>query len=281
MNPLEVICDKIIVIGLTRRLDRRAAFNAEMAAIGVSSYQWFNGFDKPVDHNRQPSGNKGCTESHRAVLDAIVFNGWKRVAVFEDDAMVRPQYVQTFNAVLDDALRELPINARLTYLGAGYACNPKRRIGPHIIEINRMLTTSSYIITGEMAREMAPHISGVGPIDNLFHSHTEKGGCYCIQPRLFIQRETMSDLTDQTVNYEGSMTDAHHEEMLLDGKVEERGSELVLRGRLQRRELAAPNDANGETVIVEGELYRIVRLELPAHRPSWYRDEPCTYVLSK
>jgi hypothetical protein len=77
------------------------------------------------------------------------------------------------------------------------------------------------------------------------------------------------------------MTDARHEEMLLDGTVENRGGELILRGRLQRRELAAPHDANGEEVIVDGELYRIVRLELPAHRPSWYRDEPCTYVLKR
>lgn len=281
MNPLEEYCDQIIVIGLARRTDRRAAFGAEMNAIGLTRYRWFDGFDKPVDHNGQPSGNKGCTESHRAVLDAIVFNGWNRVAVFEDDAMVRIAYRDTFNASLNDALRELPADARLTYLGGGYACNAKRRISPRVIEIKRMLTTSSYIITGEMAREMAPHVSGVGPIDNLFHAHTEKGGCYCIQPRLFIQRETVSDLTDQTVNYEGSMTDARHEEMLLDGKVERRGDELILRGRLQRRELAAPHDANGEEVIVEGELYRIVRLELPAHRPSWFRDEPCTYVLRK
>jgi hypothetical protein len=67
--------------------------------------------------------------------------------------------------------------------------------------------------------------------------------------------------------------------MLLDGAVEQRGNELILRGRLQRRELAAPNDANGEEVIVEGKLYHIIRIELPAHRPSWFRNEPATYVL--
>lgn len=281
MNVLETFCDKIIVIGLARRTDRRPAFMAEMDAIGVTKYQWFNGYDKPADHNGQPSGNKGCTESHRAVLDAIVFNGWRKVAVFEDDAMVRPEFVHTFNAVLYDALREMPADARLIYLGGGYACNPKRRVGRHVIEINRMLTTSSYVITGDMAREMAPHISGVGPIDNLFHAHTEKGGCYCIQPRLFIQRETVSDLTDQTVNYEGSMTDARHEEMLLDGTVEQRGDELILRGRLQRRELAAADDANGDQIIADGELYHIVRIELPPRRGPWFRDEPVTYVLTK
>jgi hypothetical protein len=100
-------------------------------------------------------------------------------------------------------------------------------------------------------------------------------------PRLFIQRETKSDLTDQTVNYEGSMTDCRHEDMMLDGVIEVRRDELILRGKLQRRELAAPADMNGEEVIVDGQLYRIIRLELPEHPASWYRGEPVTYVLKK
>ena len=281
MNPLERICDKIIVIGLERRADRREAFNREMAQLGITRYEWFNGYDKPLDHNSVPSGNKGCTESHRAVLDLIVHNGWDRVAVFEDDAMVRPDFRGQFNDLLVTSLAELPEGWKLCYLGGGYACNAKRRVSPHIIEINRMLTTSSFVITGKMAREMAPYISGVGPIDNLFNGFTERGNCYCITPRLFIQRETKSDLTDQTVNYEGSMTDARHEEMMLDGVIEVRRDELILRGKLQRRELAAPSDMNGEEVIVDGELYRIIRLELPEHPASWYRSEPITYVLKK
>ena len=280
MNPLERICDKIIVIGLERRTDRRDAFNREMAQLGITSHEWFNGYDKPLDAG-VPSGNKGCTESHRAVLDLIVHHGWERVAVFEDDAMVRPDFRGQFNDLLVNSMAELPEEWKLCYLGAGYACNAKRRVSAHIIEINRMLTTSSFIITGKMAREMAPYISGVGPIDNLFHRFTEPGGSFCITPRLFIQRETKSDLTDQTVNYEGSMTDARHEEMMLDGVIEHRHDELILRGKLQRRELAAPGDMNGEEVIVDGKLYRIIRLEIPEHPASWYRSEPVTYVLKK
>lgn len=281
MNPLEAFCDKIIVIGLARRTDRRLAFVREMEKIGVANYQWFDGYDRPEDHNGKPSGNKGCTESHRAVLDVIAFHRWNRVAVFEDDAMVRPEFLESFSAVLSKAINEIPAHAKLTYLGGGYGCNPVRRVSPQIIEIKRMLTTSSYIITGQMAREMAPHIGGIGPIDNLFNGFTEKGSCYCIYPRLFIQRETYSDLTDQTVNYEGSMTDANHEEMLLDGTVERLGERLILNGRLQRRELAASHDMDGTQVIVEGKIYTIVSLQLPSHRASWFRNEPVTYILKE
>lgn len=277
MTLLSDFCDQIIVIGLARRMDRRRLFNEEMAKIGVTRFSWFDGYDKPVDHNGQPSGNKGCTESHRAVLDAIAYHRWDRVAVFEDDAMVRPSLLPEFNTLLAASLAEVPLNARLIYLGGGYACNAKRRVAPHVIEINRMLTTSSYIINGSMAREMAPYISGVGPIDNLFHSFTEKGGSYCIQPRLFIQRETVSDLTDQTVNYEGSMTDSRHEEMLLEGRWLEPGRTFA--GPLMRRELAAPHDMYGETVIVDGKEYVIEKMELPAHKASWFRGEQVTYYL--
>lgn len=281
MSPLEYIFDKIIVIGLARRTDRRALFIQEMAKLGVKNFEWFDGYDKPVDHNGQPSGNKGCSESHRAVLDTIVFNKWRNAVVFEDDAMVRPQFIETFNQIFLQAMSEVPAGAKIIYLGGGYGCNPVRRIGPCVIEIRRMLTTSSYIITGEMAREMAPHISGVGPIDNLFNGFTEKGNCYCIQPRLFVQRETLSDLTDQTVNYEGSMTDAAHEEMLLEGTVTKLGDDYVLSGKLQRRELAAPHDMDNTEVIVDDKLYRIASLQLPDHRAPWFRGEPVTYFLKQ
>lgn len=278
MSPLEQFCDAIIVIGLKRRIDRRELFSSEMSKIGVSRYQWFEGFDKPAN-----SGNRGCTESHRAVLDTICFHGWKNVCVFEDDAAVRPEFLtgDSFNKELRASLDAIPHDARLIYLGGGYASNPKRRVSSRVIEVDRMLTTSSYIITQGMAREMAPFISGHGPIDNLFGGFSQSGRCYCIQPRLFVQRKSMSDLTDQEADYSGSMCDSRHEEMLLDGVVEQRGNEIVLHGHLQRRELAAPNDANGEEVIVDGGTYRIQRIELPQHPPSWYRGEPVTYVLCK
>src|SRR3990167_7080230 len=83
MTALESICDAIIVIGLSRRTDRRALFEAEMAKLGIKNYQWFDGYDKP-----DGSGNRGCTESHRAFLDVINYHKWKRTCVFEDDAKV-------------------------------------------------------------------------------------------------------------------------------------------------------------------------------------------------
>lgn len=278
----ETQVDKIIVIGLARRTDRRERFDAEMKKLGIKSHVWFDGYDRPSLGGNPPSGNAGCTASHRGVLELIAFNKWERALVFEDDTIIRPDFSpETAANQLFVGLSEVPRNAEIIYLGGSYANNPKRRISKHVIEVSRMMTTSSYIINWTMAKKMAPHIYGGAPIDVLFSGFTEHGNSYCIHPRVFVQGPSMSDLTDSMAENITSMLDERHEDMLLHGNVSERNGELVLHGTLQRRELARATDADGEEVIAEGVLYKIKRLELPPHKPSWFRGEPVTYVLQK
>lgn len=270
--------DRIIVLHLERRVDRLAHVNAEMARLGISRWDWFDGYDKP-DGN----GNRGCSESHRGILELIAFNKWERVLVLEDDFALRPEFYGNFNEKFAEMIAEVPAGARIIYLGGGYADTPKRRVSKHVIEVNRMMTTSSFIIGWKMAREMAPYISGNGPIDSLFSGFTERGHCYCISPRMFVQYTSMSDLTDREVNYEMSMTDSRHEEMLVDGEWDNwRGTSCrPLRSELLRRELAASTDMNGTELIVAGERWIVIGIELPAHPAPWFRGEKVTYLLAR
>ncbi len=270
--------DRIIVLHLERRTDRLRHVIAELERIRFDCdprIEWFNGYDKPAGN-----GNRGCSESHRGILEVIAFNKWENVLVLEDDATLRPTFRDDFRQQFTELITEVPDDAKIVYLGGGYADAPKRRVSPHVIEVNRMLTTSSFLIGWRMAREMAPYISGVGPIDNLFGEFTAKGQCYCVSPRMFVQYTSMSDLSDREVDYEPSMTDTRHEEMLLEGVLQPLSGGLFrLDSKLNRREVAAPKDMDGEEVIVGTAHYRVVSLALPSHLPPWYRGEEVTYIL--
>lgn len=268
MNTLLNYVEAIIVINLARRQDRWQHCLREFASIGVSPSQLlrFDAYDKPDN-----SGNRGCTESHRGVLEWIAREKWERVLVCEDDITVRPEYRDNFHDTFAQISAEIPADAKIVYLGGGYASNPKRKYSPHLIEIDRMLTTSSFLIGWKMAREMAPYISGVGPIDNLFGGFTAKGNCYCSYPRLFVQYTTLSDLTDREADYGPSMCDTRHEEMLLDGTWIADG---LFRTVLTRRELTQARDIFGDTVIVDGKTYTVRGINTPTERGPWYRGAP-------
>ena len=276
MNSLQQYVDAIIVINLARRQDRWLHCRFELQSIGIHEEEIlrFDAYDKPAN-----SGNRGCTESHRGVLEWIAREKWERVLVCEDDIAVRPEYRDHFNDTFEQIAREIPADAKITYLGGGYANNPIRRHSPHLIEISRMLTTSSYLIGWKMAREMAPYISGVGPIDNLFHGFTEKGHCYCSQPRLFVQYTSLSDLTDREADYGPSMCDTRHEEMLMEGTWNAAGEFITT---LTRRELTIANDMVGDTAIIDGQQYkvRLARAINPSNpNGPWYRGQAMALVL--
>lgn len=206
---------KIIVINLRRRRDRLAHFLDQMDSIGVSvaDITVFEGYDKP-ELQGVPNGNLGCTASHRGVLELIAFNRWERVCVFEDDATVRAAYAPNFDVHFEHAFLDVPQDFDICYLGAHYANDPIRKVTARVVECSRVLTTSSYVIGWKQARKMAPHISGVGPIDNLFGDFTAKGGSYVLFPRLFVQYTNQSDLTGQMAENTTCMEDKSHEQVL-------------------------------------------------------------------
>lgn len=288
-NILNVHFEKIFVINLAKRTDRWEHFKTQLGRMGNPQVERFEAYGDVVDHTGKVNGNCGCTASHRALLELIAFHRWKHVLIFEDDAKVRkeveddtpqrklvPLDLTRFENLIDYMVTEAG-DYDMLYLGGSYGENPKRRHSKHVIQTNSVMTTSSYAVTWQQARKMAPYIGGVGPIDSLYHQFNRESKCFMIQPRLFVQYPNFSDLTESQCENETSMTDLAHEEMLIEGKWT-MGS--MLESRLYRRELAAPHDMDGSVVIVEGKPYRIIALDLPDHKPSWFRGEPVTYQLS-
>jgi GR25 family glycosyltransferase involved in LPS biosynthesis len=203
--------DAVIWIGSREhRPDRADLLEAQLERYGIEATH-FNAHWKPLDHLGNPSGNMGCTASHRGVLELICHNEWWRTLILEDDAMfVSDDWPDQFDAMI----REVPDDWAFLFLGASYAEAPKRRVSGSVIQANGLMTTSSYGITYEMARLMAPHISGIGPIDSLYQGWQRAYPTYILDPRLCVQRPGYSDLQDRESDNSQSMLDRAHVDRL-------------------------------------------------------------------
>lgn len=198
----EIFGDRVFVINCAHRQDRMAHFDA-MAKRHGFTYQRFEAHSGVVVDGRV-NGNAGCTASHRGLLELCAHHRWPWTMIFEDDADI---IYQDFNERLARAWRELPADWGLFYLGGGYAQPPIRRVSQRIIQVAGMMTTSSYAITWQQARKMAPYISGIGPIDSLFQGFNREAPSYCISPRCVVQYPNHSDLQERESANGQSMLD--------------------------------------------------------------------------
>ena len=204
MTPFETFFDgHLFVINLAKRGDRLAHFTAMCARTGLPPIQRFEAC-VVNDENGRPQGNRGCTASHRALLEMQIANGWPRMFVFEDDAEL---IYSDFSERWDRFAAELPATWDMIFLGAGYAEPPLKRVSPHVIRAGRLMTTSSYGITLTMAKRMAPSIVGVGPIDSLYAGFQREAETYIISPRCVVQFPSFSDLTERENSNAMSMLD--------------------------------------------------------------------------
>lgn len=194
MTPFEQYFDgHLFVINLAKRTDRWEHIQRQFERLGLTTVQRFEAC-VVFDENGRAHGNRGCTASHRALLDLQVANEWPRLFVFEDDAEII--YVD-FHERWERFAAELPATWDFLYLGAGYGEAPLQRVSPHVIRTGRLLTTSSYGVTLAMARRLQPHITGIGPIDSLYSGFHREAETYIIAPRVVVQYPNFSDLQEQ------------------------------------------------------------------------------------
>lgn len=205
--------DKIYCINLERRPDKWVQCMEQFDRFGIVAER-FDGHEPTKDLSSGEiygGGNSGCTNSHRGVLELIAHHRFERALVLEDDfQIVYDDFQERFDYIVD----QVPNDWDMLFLGGHYPAKPKKRVAPNVIRFNTMLTTSSYGVTWKMAKKMAPHIFGVGPIDNLYHAFQTTHNCYIFSPRLIVQRPSFSDIQGREMDNSQCMLDPRHEEMV-------------------------------------------------------------------
>lgn len=195
---------KIICINLDRRQDRWQHVLDQCAKHNIV-LERFPGIDLPGD------GNRGCTESHAAVLRRIVEAGWERTLIFEDDFEFRYDDAQQR---FSDMVGQLHMEWWMLYLGGHYGNTINERVSENLVRFNHMKTTSSYGVTLEAAKEMGTIIKGAVPIDEWMHEWHMKKPCFIFTPRLCVQYESFSDLQMRVCENRTCMEDISHESAL-------------------------------------------------------------------
>ena len=95
-HPLLTVFDRIYVINLAHRADRRREMDAQLRRIGLSldhpAVVLFPASYPPDQGVFSSRGARGCFESHLRVHQAIVADGIERALVLEDDADFVPAF---------------------------------------------------------------------------------------------------------------------------------------------------------------------------------------------
>lgn len=208
-STLHSYFDKIFVLNRDSRTDRWERCAAQLEKFGITAER-FSAHDKCVIDGHV-GGNGGCTASHRAMLEVIAYMKWPRTLILEDDFEI---VHEDFNERFDSTVRQMPAEWDMFYLGGHYAEKPQSRHSTNVIRMAHMMTTSSYGVSWEFAREAAPHIFGNGPIDCLYYTYHERKRCYILDPRLIVQRECFSDLQGRVMNNRPCMEDERHARMV-------------------------------------------------------------------
>ncbi len=210
MNPLNRYFTRIFVINRDARMDRWTECQAQFKMFGIENVERFSAHEGVIVDGRV-NGNASCTASHRALMEVIAFHRIVRPLILEDDFLItRGDFMES----LALSLAEVPDDYDFLYLGGHYGEAPIARHSPRVIRCGRMLTTSSYSVPWTIARQIAPYLCGIGPIDSLLGGFHRERRSYIIQPRLFIQRPSYSDLQEREMSNAACMLDPTHEAMV-------------------------------------------------------------------
>ena len=103
--------DRIWIISLIERVDRRRRIERELARIGLpltpGKIEFFDGLRSYKADGFPSPGSRGCVMSHRAVLDLAMTHGCRRMIALEDDVIFRPDF-KACEAAAVAALEQAP-----------------------------------------------------------------------------------------------------------------------------------------------------------------------------
>lgn len=190
-------CDRTYLINLPHRVDRLRIAKAQFEKAGIELPTIFPAIDakrlgvKGVKEDNQ--GLIGCFLSHYFILQEAIINGWKRIAIFEDDVLLVPN----FKDMLNTAMFEVPDKWELLYLGY------YERSGEAKVQVSQNITipkntwgTHAYMVQNDGIKIMYDNLQTIrSHIDvQISEDIVPKLYTYCVSPAICRQSGIKSDI---------------------------------------------------------------------------------------
>jgi len=186
-----------VCINLDRRADRRQRMQAEFARHGIADVRRFSACDGNAlvlpSHWKHTAGAYGCLLSHLRVVQAARELGHESVLIFEDDAVLDPQFTAKFASFM----REVPADWDMLYFGALHKDEPGK-VSDHVYRITKGNSTYAYALKRTVfdafieLNGRAEHVLDVNA-----YELQQRFNCYCFMPNLAWVESEYSDVQNR------------------------------------------------------------------------------------
>lgn len=189
--------DKIYLINLPHRIDRLKMAKNQFLKAGITDYTIFPAIDaRKLNIRGITEGNQGligCFLSHYFILQTAIMNGYKRIAVFEDDVILVSEFEENFKC----GMSQVPDKWQMLYLGY------YERTGQGKIQVSENITipkntwgTHAYMVQNEGIKIMYENLQEIKThVDiQIGRDIVPKMYTYCISPAICNQSGIKSDI---------------------------------------------------------------------------------------
>lgn len=190
-------CDKTYLINLPHRTDRLRIAKQQFQKAGMDMPLIFPAIDarklKLRGTTEENQGLIGCFLSHYFILQEALLNGYKRIAIFEDDVILNSDFQENFKC----GMSQVPDKWQLLYLGY------YERTGQAKIQVSENITipkntwgTHAYMVQGDGIKILYDNLQTIRThIDiQIGEDIVPKMYTYCISPAICHQSGIKSDI---------------------------------------------------------------------------------------
>ena len=186
-----------VCINLDRRADRRQRMQAEFARHGIANVRRFAACDGNAlvlpPHWKHTAGAYGCLLSHVQVVQAARESGHESVLIFEDDAVLDPEFTNKFAAFSG----ELPPDWDMLYFGALHKDEPLK-VSDHVYRITKGNSTYAYALKRTVFEAFVElNLRAEQVLDVNAYDLQQRFNCYCFLPNLAWVQSEYSDVQNR------------------------------------------------------------------------------------
>ena len=222
-----MIVDKVFVINLKSRTDRKQNMIIELNKAQIENYEFFDAVE-PVSeteiNNWNPNfvknkppwlntnflkyrlGSLGCMLSHIEIMKIALQRKYEKILILEDDIQFKFLNGQSFESIfknfIEKELMNIPYD--FLYLGGIHSLDKLTQVTKHIHKTTATGTTSSYILNKRAMNLILTHItSTVNEIDIFYKKlqNLDVLNIYTIIPCMVIQKPDYSNIIQKNVAY--------------------------------------------------------------------------------